>query len=536
VDRPSPRAAAAARPSHRSLRRACLTLLDVVMALSVLGALRVGSLGIWLQVGYGALLLSLLLHPSARAILVRATAYAAAMCVAALAVRSAHPLDPQAWTWAAVEIPLMYALALLLGMLARRREETLEALEAAHRSAADHAAELERAHQAAAELSRVDALTGIANRRAVPELVNQELQRSNRGHYPPGLLLLDCDRFKSINDLHGHGVGDRVLVEVARRLRLAVRPYDCVARWGGEEFCVIVPETPDDETLFEIADGLRRSVSAEPIAVGSSLVVPVTVSIGAVRAGVGAWTSEALIEAADLALYSAKRHGRDRVCLHSNLDAEELAEAEPEAVRIAQALALSASVREGLPELHDAQVAELASRVAERLGLSEAVRMRCRLGGWLHDVGKVAIPDSVLTKAGPLDADEWRAMRRHPIVGEQIVRRAVAVADAADVVRHHHERIDGTGYPDGLRGEQIPIEARIVAAADAYSALASERAYRPARSREDALCELRANVGTQLDAAVVDALCEAVTAVGQGVAATPGRLHASVVAGPSALR
>ena len=125
----------------------------------------------------------------------------------------------------------------------------------------------------------------------------------------------------------------------------------------------------------------------------------------------------------------------------------------------------------------------------------------------MHDVGKLAIPDRVLTKPGPLDEAEWETMRTHPEIGEAIVRRVTGLADAAAAVRNHHERWDGTGYPDGLRGEEIPLEARIVAVVDAYSAITAERSYKAARSHEEALAELRRSGGTHLDPVVVEALC-----------------------------
>ena len=161
-----------------------------------------------------------------------------------------------------------------------------------------------------------------------------------------------------------------------------------------------------------------------------------------------------------------------------------------------------------MPELHCEQVAELAAPIAERLGARRATLMlRCRLGGWLHDVGKVAIPDRILAKAGTLDEDEWALMQRHAVIGEQMVaphRRPRPRPRPA--VRHHHERFDGSGYPDGLAGDQIPLEARIVAAVDAYSAITDDRVYGHGRSREDAIEEMRRCAGSHFDPDVVQAL------------------------------
>jgi HD-GYP domain-containing protein (c-di-GMP phosphodiesterase class II) len=213
-----------------------------------------------------------------------------------------------------------------------------------------------------------------------------------------------------------------------------------------------------------------------------------------------------IIDQADRALYAAKRQGRDRTRLFSELTANDLAAEEPEAIRLAQALSLSAGVREGVPEEHAEEVAELAGAIATGLGLAEDVVLRCRIGGWLHDLGKVAIPDRILGKPGELDEHEWRIMRTHAEIGEQLVRRIDAVGGAALAVRHHHERMDGAGYPDGLAGDAIPIEARVVAVADGFSAITADRPYRRARTSLEALTELRRRAGQHHDARVVEEL------------------------------
>ena len=232
-------------------------------------------------------------------------------------------------------------------------------------------------------------------------------------------------------------------------------------------------------------------------------MLAVTASAGAARAGIGRFTAEALVDAADRALYSAKRRGRDRLRLYGELTESDFLMEEPDAIRIAEAMSRSASVREGVSDLHCARVADLAARVAEHLSLGATAVLRCRLGGWLHDLGKVAIPDRVLSKAGPLTDDEWAVMRTHAALGGEIVGRIPGLADAAPAVRHHHERYDGGGYPDGLVGDEIPIEARIVGAVDTWSAMTEDRVYRSGLARAEALIELERCSGTQLDPAVV---------------------------------
>ena len=362
--------------------------------------------------------------------------------------------------------------------------------------------ELYRAHGEAELRARTDELTGVFNRRHFAETFASALVEDPDGC---ALLMLDADHFKQVNDVHGHVVGDAVLVELARRLTGGLRPSDCLARWGGEEFAVLLQGVGSDEELDRLAERLRRGVARTPV-VAEGVRVGLTISIGAARAGDGRDNLDALVEAADRCLYVAKRRGRDRVSLVPDLVVDDERVDESDAVQAARALAVTAGLREGVTEVHAEQVASLATQTAEQMGLGAGAVERCILGGWLHDVGKVAIPERILGKPGPLDDDEWVVMRTHPVVGEDIVRRVGALREGAAAVRHHHERFDGTGYPDRLAGAAIPIEARIVAAADAYAAMTHNRVYSAARTPVEAACELRRSAGSHLDPGVVDAL------------------------------
>jgi diguanylate cyclase (GGDEF)-like protein len=373
--------------------------------------------------------------------------------------------------------------------------------------------ELHRAHGEAELRARTDELTGAFNRRHFAETVAEALAKDPRGC---ALLMLDADHFKQVNDRHGHVVGDAVLVELARRLEDGLRPTDCLARWGGEEFAVLLGGVGSDEQLDRLAERLRTAVACAPVwAEGAS--VRLTVSIGAARAGGELDSLDALVEAADRCLYVAKRHGRDRVSLVPDLLAIDPPASEPEAFQVARALAVTSGLREGAPVAHAEQVALLATQTAERMALPARVIQRCTLGGWLHDIGKVAVPERILGKPGPLDEAEWTVMRTHPIVGETIVGQVGALREAAAAVRNHHERFDGAGYPDRLAGAAIPIEARIVAAADAYAAMTSDRVYSAARAPHEAAAELRRSGGSQLDPGVVNALLD-VLGVGESPA------------------
>ncbi len=351
----------------------------------------------------------------------------------------------------------------------------------------------------------VDDLTGVLNRAEGARRLSAALGAMVDGA-PVGLLLLDIDLFKSVNDDHGHLAGDDVLVEVARRLAACVRPSDAVVRWGGEEFAVILPGTTDPEGLRIVAERMRCAIDATRVRtrVGD---LAISISVGAAStAEAGRATFEALVDAADTALYVAKRRGRNQTRVHALLTERDGEEAQPRVVRLAEVLAIVAGARESMPHGHAMQVADLAARTATALGLPPATVHRCRLGGWLHDIGKVTIADAVLEKPGELDEAEWEQMRNHAEIGAAMLAQVPELVDAAAAVRHHHERWDGRGYPVGLARDAIPVESRVIAAADAFTAMTTDRLHRRALDFDDALGELERAAGTQLDPAVVDAL------------------------------
>jgi diguanylate cyclase (GGDEF)-like protein/putative nucleotidyltransferase with HDIG domain/PAS domain S-box-containing protein len=361
---------------------------------------------------------------------------------------------------------------------------------------------LERARAEADRQGRIDPLTGVANRRALPEMLDRRLGASKPG---VGVLLLDIDRFKQINDRHGHAAGDAVLVAVADRVRRALRTGDAVARIGGEEFLVMLPGMQDEAALRRVGELVRLAIRSEPVDTDRGPLT-VTVSVGGALSGVTLALRDVLIGAADRALYAAKHRGRDQVVLVSDLSEGEETEVASEELRLAHALALSTWAREGVTEAHADEVGRLAASVARRAGAPPAVVARCRLAGLLHDIGKAAIPDAILLKPGALDDEEWALMRTHPDRGAELVDRVPELREAAGAVRHHHERWDGAGYPGGMAGERIPFEARVIAVVDAYSAMTSDRPYRRGRSQADARAELARVAGSHLDPALVAAL------------------------------
>ncbi|HEY3612278.1 MAG TPA: HD domain-containing phosphohydrolase, partial [Gaiellales bacterium] len=314
------------------------------------------------------------------------------------------------------------------------------------------------------------------------------------------------DHFKRINDTQGHQIGDVVLREIARRLKDATRPCDVTSRWGGEEFCVLLDEIGDDAELEALVERLRASVSASPIPVGGNGAVEVTISIGAVRPSAECHTPEQLLASADAALYAAKRGGRNQARIARGAPALVPIDTAEGLEGVVQALAAAASIRGGVAPMHCAQVAALSVAVAVELGLPAATVELARLGGWLHDCGKVSVPSDILAHRGPLDELARERVRHHAVAGEALVSVVPGLSDAAQVVRSHHERFDGSGYPDGLAGEAIPMAARIVGAADAFVAMTESRPYEGPRRHAEAVTELLAGAGSHFDPAVVQAI------------------------------
>jgi diguanylate cyclase (GGDEF)-like protein/PAS domain S-box-containing protein len=381
----------------------------------------------------------------------------------------------------------------------RRRLEdelrtTMAGMETAHQ-------ELEEARQAAELIAHTDELTGTLSRRRFAALA-ADASPHNRG-----VLLLDADHFKRVNDRYGHAMGDRVLMELAARIRAELAEGDLVARWGGEEFVVLIAGVETDAELRRRAEAIRAAVQTPAMVCGPSLI-DLSVSIGGARASM-AMDLDRLVDDADRALYVAKARGRNQVCLASDsLRAETPTRAESDCGPLRTAWALARATIVGQPEVqeHITSVADLCAAVAGRLGLDDAGVLRCRLAGLLHDVGKVAVPDAILHKPGPLTPSEWLTMRRHCEHSETIVLGFDDLRELAPIVRHHHERFDGEGYPDRVSGDAIPLEARILAATDTYSAIIAHRPYSAARTPEEAVAELHRVSGSQLDPRVVNAL------------------------------
>ncbi|HEU4658668.1 MAG TPA: diguanylate cyclase [Capillimicrobium sp.] len=367
------------------------------------------------------------------------------------------------------------------------------------------------------DTARRDPLTGLLNRRGYQEVIDVELQRASRTGRPVSLVLADIDHFKAINDRHGHREGDEALVAVARACDRVRRTTDHVARIGGEEFAFVLADT-ESAGAMTFAERLRREIARELDGIG----IPATASAGVATHPQHGATGDALLDAADRALYLAKELGRDRCVLFSAGVADELAArrdqgpAAGEHLDAVLLLAETLDLRDASTARHSQTVAALCEATARALGLDDARVARIRLAGLLHDIGKIGVADALLHKPGPLTAEEYEEVKRHAEIGARILNGA-GLRDIAEWVLCHHERPDGRGYPQGLAGEAIPFEARILSVADSYEAMVADRPYSRAMPPERAAGELRAGSGTQFDPGVVDAF----------LAAVPGRRRAA---------
>jgi diguanylate cyclase (GGDEF)-like protein/putative nucleotidyltransferase with HDIG domain len=336
----------------------------------------------------------------------------------------------------------------------------------------EHRRQLDRA-------SRTDPLTGCLNRRGFEERFAAELSRARREGTGLALVLVDLDHFKAVNDKHGHAAGDRLLCWVAERLRADLRAEDMVARLGGDEFALLLV-------------GTEASVAVERV--GASLAERAPASVGAASFPADGVDQDDLHRVADADLY-ARKHGRSVPTTQARRE-----------LSWAAALAAAVDERMAVQHEHSEAVAQNAAAIARELGWETAAIDRLRLAAMLHDVGKVRVPEAILRKPAPLTAAEWEEIARHPVVGAEIVARVEGLDEIGPWIRHSHERIDGDGYPDGLRGDDIPAASRILLVADAYDAMTSDRSYRRALPPEAAMAELERHAGTQFDPACVDAL------------------------------
>ena len=404
------------------------------------------------------------------------------------------------------------------------------------------------AFQKAQEQAITDGLTGVKTHRFLMEALSAEWKRSTRAGRQFSLVLMDLDRFKFVNDFYGHLEGDVVLQRVGHILEQNCRRSDVVARYGGDEFVILMPETNGDQAR-QLAGKLRSWVAADALLRDKNI----TASFGIATFPTHGSTPQELIQVADSSMYLSKHHGGNAVSSAEQRESHETKKWKrdvleaylgvtlkrqfstgPEAfeeihrrlehftrslgeegqadspdqlpasvVETVTSLALAVDAKDHYTQGHSQKVSAYAAMVAAAAGLNHAEVEEIRLAGLLHDVGKVGIPEAVLNKSGPLDAAEWETMKTHTQLGARLLETLRAMDRVRQMVLHHHEFFDGSGYPDRLEGHQIPLGARIIAIADAYDTITSERTYKKARTAEDAFAELERCAENQFDPELV---------------------------------
>ena len=417
--------------------------------------------------------------------------------------------------------------------------------------------------QKAQEQAITDGLTGLKTHRFFMEALSGEWKRSTRAGRSFSLVLMDLDRFKFVNDFYGHLDGDLLLQRVAHILEQNCRRSDVVARYGGDEFVILMPETNGEQSR-QIASKLRSWICADPLIREKN----VTSSFGVATFPVNGSTPQELIQVADASMYLSKHQGGNAVSTADQFDvddsrqwkrdvldaylgvtlkrlfvtgpdafveiysriehfAKSFAETQssssrpdgigglkfygtpsseplpPVVMDTLTSLALAVDAKDQFTQGHSQKVSGYAVLIAEAIGLEDSEIEEIRLGGMLHDVGKVGILESILNKNGPLNPDEWEAMKRHVEYGARLLEPLLGTDQVREMVAHHHEYFDGSGYPDGLAGSQIPLGARIIAIADAYDTITSERTYKKASTPEEAFRELERCGNAQFDPELV---------------------------------
>jgi diguanylate cyclase (GGDEF)-like protein/putative nucleotidyltransferase with HDIG domain len=396
-----------------------------------------------------------------------------------------------------------------------------------------------RAYQSALEQAITDGLTGLKTHRYFMEALDREWRRSTRSGHMFSLIMMDLDGFKLVNDRHGHLEGDKVLTAVATLLNDQVRQSNVVARYGGDEFAIMLPETRTEQAEV-LAERLRACIARDHYLAAHG----VTASFGIATFPVHGPTQEEILRVADTGMYLAKHHEGNRVKVASlniqsaqadwieaylGVSMKRMFSTGPEAFEhylksfqditlkgnagapslldTVTALANAVDAKDHYTKGHCQAVSRVAAQIARNLELSDSVVEEVRLGGILHDIGKIYVPDSILKKPSLLTPDEYELMKVHTVKGAEILEplRVKAIERIRDMVRSHHEMFDGLGYPDHLVGENIPLGARIITVADCFDTMISHRAYKRGRSIEEALAELHRCSGTQFDPSIVDA-------------------------------
>ena len=422
---------------------------------------------------------------------------------------TAEPPGPE--RLAALALLASHAQSRALYLWARHQaEEAQLQAKVAHEQQMEMALRLYDLYEEAQNQAITDGLTGLATHDFFQQRLAQEMRESTRYNRPLSFMIFDLDHFKSINDNHGHQAGDTVLKGAAAMLKDKVRGSDLVARYGGEEFAVILPQT-NEEDAYNLAERLRRILEEMEFEISEDRKIRVTASIGVASRTEHDIMPKDLIKRSDVALYAAKNAGRNRVVMAQGPTVEAVnAIGAPrqgsQELFYSLARAFAAAIEARIPLMlgHSEAVGTLAKAMGAGLGLPVDKQEALQIAGLLHDVGMMSVPESVIFKPTKLDEADWQVMREHPARGVGILARFSTFSGLLEAVLYHHERFDGTGYPEGLKGAAIPMGARILAICDSYDAMIrGDYAYGVGIPAADAAKEVERCAGSQFDPELV---------------------------------
>jgi diguanylate cyclase (GGDEF)-like protein len=360
-------------------------------------------------------------------------------------------------------------------------------------------------------LSGTDSVTGLANHRQIHEILAKEQARTARSGSSFCVVMLDIDGFKLLNDTHGHPCGDEALRHVAATLQRNVRETDEVGRYGGDEFVIILPGTGPEEAGV-VVENLRAAVSEKPFLTPAGDHIPIQISFGIAGYPDDAHSVNELVVAADANLYVSKRRGGNAVTGAGYGD--HVGDDGGERFGFLESMVAAVDNKDAYTRRHSDEVTEYAVMIATALDLSESTMGVVRAAGLLHDVGKIGIPDRILRKPGRLTDAEYAIVKGHPSIGETLIHAMPGLSDIRAAVVSHHERFDGGGYPHGLTGGEIPLLGRILAVADSFSAMTTDRPYHKALTRDEACAELKAGEGSQFDPGIVETFIQCLQSSG----------------------
>lgn len=368
--------------------------------------------------------------------------------------------------------------------------------------------ELIRSNKRLQSLATTDGLTGLLNHRTFQDTLSVCIAKAGKDK-PLTLLMMDIDNFKIFNDQFGHQAGDQVLVQLSRQMKDAFKNLGYVARYGGEEFVVVLPNT-NYEKGHALAQEFSSLIQSTPLKLDAETEVRISLSIGQASYPKDAADRQNLIKFADRALYKAKEQENSKVQMYYSV-LEELRdniECDQDLMNIIHTLNTIINAKDKYTYGHSERVMNYAADLARYMGLPQTDIKSITIGAFLHDIGKVEIPSYVLNKPGKLNDEEFGFIKKHPLIGAEIIKPIKSLEKAREFTLYHHERFDGTGYPFGLAGNNIPLYGRIAAVVDAFDAMTTNRPYQKVKSRNEALTELKTGAGSQFDPEIVEMFVE----------------------------